>query len=176
MSPCCPIHVAAYRPYATRMPGIVGTVRSETRQPQRDDEHHVRHPAQRMVPCRLEIVSTRSSAAPARAGASRTSPRRSSAPAERAAIRTSRRESGWRSPNRKSRQPCWRRTRPPRGVPDLRLVSPPTRARAESSRPTESAPGSTAQKARTKSSWKLYQILVVIDVLIGQYGSDSISM
>ena len=42
--------------------------------------------------------------------------------------------------------------------------------------PHRIGPGSTAQNARTKSSWKLYQMLVVIDVLMGQYGSDSISM
>ena len=64
--------------------------------------------------------------------------------------------------------------------PTSRPGSCPFRATAASASgklaPHKIGPGSTAQNARTKSSWKLYQMLVVIDVLIGQYGSDSNSM
>src|SRR4029079_8217268 len=42
--------------------------------------------------------------------------------------------------------------------------------------PQRMAPGSTAQRQRTKSSWKLNQGSVEIDGLIGQYGSDCVSM
>ena len=40
----------------------------------------------------------------------------------------------------------------------------------------DQAPGSTTQRQRTTSSWKLYQGLVEMAGLIGQYGSESISM
>ena len=42
--------------------------------------------------------------------------------------------------------------------------------------PQRIAPGSIAQSARTRSSWKLNHGLVEIDGLIGQYGSDCVSM
>src|SRR2546430_10936996 len=42
--------------------------------------------------------------------------------------------------------------------------------------PHRIAPGSTAQRHRTKSSWKLNHASVVIDGLTGQYGSDWVSM
>src|SRR5207247_8856619 len=42
--------------------------------------------------------------------------------------------------------------------------------------PHRMAAGSTTQRQRARSSWKLNQGSVEIDGLIGQYGSDSVSM
>ena len=48
--------------------------------------------------------------------------------------------------------------------------------RQREARAPQNRAGSTTQRQRTKSSWKLNHGSVVIDGLIGQYGSDCVSM
>ena len=64
--------------------------------------------------------------------------------------------------------------------PTSRPGSWPFRATAASASgklaPHKIGPGSTAHSPRTKSSWKLYQMSIEIDALMGQYGSDRINM
>ena len=83
---------------------------------------------------------------------------------------------GSRRATRRSRRRCWRHRRRRPGAPDP-VPAPATAASASGKlAPQRIAPGSTTQRQRTISSWKLNQGSFEIDGLIGQYGSDSVSM
>ena len=169
-----PTRVAAYRPYATSMPGTSWTLRAS-------------RPAPTIATASTIVPPTFQPAGVRRRSAGAPPPRRlehqqrrqrrqrRSAPAARAAlpIHGDQRRSSRRA-RRRSRRPCWRRRRRRPAAPDPGRARRPTPAPAESSRPTGSRRQHRPERsARDRAGSVNHGRRSRCDGLIGQYGSDS---